>query len=184
MSLKYTILGFLNNGPKTGYDLQKKIDMTISHFWPSTQSQVYRTLNDLAQNEFVVTEVHYQNEKPNKKVYTITEKGIAELQHWLTTPLPLSTHRSQLLIQLFFSKGLSRKSIISNLEHYDTEIRKREKFLNRDEIKSLIRLGENPLEYTLFEIILDNGLQALKSEREWVEKAIEKIKGSEGVSDE
>lgn len=181
MSLRHTILGFLKNGPKTGYDLQKKIETTISHFWPSTQSQVYRTLNELAREDCIVSEIQYQDEKPNKKVYTITGKGTLELQDWLTTPLSLVPHRNQFLVQLFFSRYLSIPEITANLEHYNRELEKREDFLHSDEVKAMLQYGSNEKEKVLFQIIVDNGLRVLASEREWVNKSVEILKNTEGV---
>ena len=43
MSLEYVILGFLEVGPKTGYDLKKRFDRTVHGFWPADQSRIYRT---------------------------------------------------------------------------------------------------------------------------------------------
>ena len=44
MSLEYVILGFLEVGPKTGYDLKKRFDRSVAGFWPADQSRIYRTL--------------------------------------------------------------------------------------------------------------------------------------------
>ena len=119
MSLEFTILGFLNKGPKTGYELQKKIEKSINHFWTSTQSQIYRTLNKLAEDALIVSEIHYQDEKPNKKVYTITERGKDELIRWLSSPINIPNHRNPFLVQLFFSgDNIDIKTIKSNLIHY------------------------------------------------------------------
>ncbi|MCE1255059.1 MAG: PadR family transcriptional regulator, partial [Anaerolineae bacterium] len=57
MSLEYAILGFLQYQPLSGYDLKKIFDQTVSHFWPATQSQIYRTLDRLLDNKWVIQEV-------------------------------------------------------------------------------------------------------------------------------
>ena len=44
MSLEYAILGFLKDHPSSGYDLKKIFDISVRHFWPADQSQIYRTL--------------------------------------------------------------------------------------------------------------------------------------------
>lgn len=87
MSLKHTILGFLSTQDLSGYDLQKKIENTINHFWPSTQSQIYRTLKELIDDGHVDMQIIYQDEKPNKKLYSITANGKKELNHWLGSNL-------------------------------------------------------------------------------------------------
>ena len=180
MSLKHAILGFLNNSPKTGYDLQKKIATTISHFWPSTQSQIYRTLSEMAQEGLIVPEIHYQDEKPNKKIYTITPEGNRELMRWLSTPLDISSHRNQFLVQLFFSRNIDRANIIANLKHYKREMEKRKGFLNSPEVKSMLLLSDKAIEKSLFEIIRDNGMRLLKSESDWVDKSVKLLESIDG----
>lgn len=180
MSLKYTILGFLRNNPKTGYDLQKWIEKTISHFWPSTQSQIYRTLNEMSQESLIVSEIEYQHEKPNKKVYSITDKGIEELTQWLSEPHNAQSHRNQLLVQLFFSNGIDSEIIISNLNHYKNEMENRLNYLNSDEIESMIASANTAVEKTLFQIIRNNGTYVLQAEIDWVDKSVDMLKNIQG----
>jgi PadR family transcriptional regulator AphA len=172
MSLKHTILGFLKNDPKTGYDLQKKIEKTISHFWPSTQSQIYRTLNEMAKESLIASEIEYQEEKPNKKLYSITGKGEKELVRWLSQPHDIPSHRNQLLVQLFFSGNVGQKVIISNLKHYKAEMENRLNYLNSSEVAAMINLADKAKEKTLFDIIRNNGIQVLQAEIDWTDESI------------
>jgi len=89
MSLEYAILGFLNYGESSGYDLKKMFDTSIRHFWSADQSQIYRTLSKLVKKQWVTMHLVEQVDKPNRKVYTITEAGKEGLYQWLKTPLPL-----------------------------------------------------------------------------------------------
>ena len=57
MSLEQAILGFLNYRPFSGYDLKKIFDTSVRHFWPADQSQIYRTLNRLAEKSLAEMEV-------------------------------------------------------------------------------------------------------------------------------
>ncbi|MBN1303800.1 MAG: PadR family transcriptional regulator [Anaerolineales bacterium] len=175
MSLKHTILGFLNAAPKTGYDLQKSIDLSIQHFWPSTQSQIYRTLKELEGEKLISGEIHIQSEKPNKKVYTLTAAGQEELVRWLSEPLVIPPHRSQFLVQLFFSRHLDPSIIISNLENHRNQLEKRLAFLESDEAQSRIELGRSAQEKAIYQIIIENGIHILKSEIEWANHSIGRL---------
>ncbi len=179
MSLKYTILGFIKKSPKTGYDLQKKIETTISHFWPSTQSQIYRLLNEMAADGLIVSEIQYQDDKPNKKVYTITEKGIEELICWLSEPVEIPGHRNQILVQLFFSKDIKKEWILANLRHYKAEMESRLSFLNSGPAVSMLDMSEDALEKTLYRIIYNNGIEVLGSEINWAEESIRLLENTE-----
>ena len=80
MSLEYAILGFLNYHPYSGYDLKKVFDNLVRHFWPADQSQIYRTLSNLIQTWLGEMEVIEQNDRPDRKVYSITETGQVNCQ--------------------------------------------------------------------------------------------------------
>ncbi len=175
MSLKHTILGFLKNGPKTGYDLQKKIESTISHFWPSTQSQIYRTLGDMSNDSLIVSQIEYQDNKPNKKMYSITEKGNDELIRWLSSPLEIPGHRNQFLVQLFFSRNIDRETVIENLINYSAQMEKRLDFLTCDETNSRVVNEGNEIQKALYEIIRDNGIRLLQNEISWANASIQRL---------
>jgi len=175
MSLDYAILGFLKNSPKTGYDLQKKIEKSINHFWTSTQSQIYRTLNRMEEDKLIVSEIHYQAEKPNKKVYSITEKGNDALIAWLSSPITIPNHRNPFLVQLFFSGSIDKETIKSNLLHYKEELHQRLEFLKSDETKKLVEYATGKIELFLYRSILTNGINVLEAEIDWVDTSVQEI---------
>src|SRR5512146_187920 len=118
MSLEFAILGFLNYHPYTGYDLKKIFDTSIRHFWPADQSQIYRTLARLTGLGFAKVEKVPQEDRPDRKVYHITEAGRAELLRWLASPPPLDDPRSAPLIQVFFTGQLSDQEILAKFEGF------------------------------------------------------------------
>jgi PadR family transcriptional regulator, regulatory protein AphA len=116
MSLEYAILGFLNYGVFSGYDLKKAFDASIAHFWSANQSQIYRTLARLAEQEWVNVEVIEQTEHPDRKIYYITAAGRDALRTWLATPIPFEPTHSSALIQTFFAGQLDDSTILHVLE--------------------------------------------------------------------
>lgn len=117
MSLAHAILGLLQQKERTGYDLKTScFDQYIGHLWPADQAQIYRTLDKLVEQGWITCTVEIQHDRPNRKVYSVTEAGIAELIRWLQLPKPLPTVREPLLVQLFFSEHLPNEAIIQLLE--------------------------------------------------------------------
>lgn len=51
MPLAHAILASLDFQPMTGYDLKKFFDISVGHFWTTTQSHIYKELNDLESGE-------------------------------------------------------------------------------------------------------------------------------------
>lgn len=175
MSLKHTILGFLNQNDLSGYDLQKKIEKTINHFWTSTQSQVYRTLKELVDGKLVEMQMIYQDGKPNRKNYSITQNGKEELLNWLTSHIDVPNHRNQFLVQFFFSDSIDNQSIEGNLGHYKTVMQERLSFLKSNALKRNIRNEHDKKKQKIFDLIAENGIRALENEIEWVDYAMDKI---------
>lgn len=46
MGLQHGILGFLNYGPCSGYELAKAFHSSVQFFWPAQTSQIYLTLGN------------------------------------------------------------------------------------------------------------------------------------------
>ena len=82
--LQHGILGLLNYGSMTGYDIVRIFKDSLSYFWQAQTSQIYRKLQTIKKNGWATDETVLQNGKPDKKVFTITESGKQELKRWLT----------------------------------------------------------------------------------------------------
>ena len=113
MSLEHAILGFLNYGPFSGYDLKKTFDASVRHFWAADQSQIYRTLARLAEKGWTAVETVEQDSRPDRKVYHVTPAGRDELRRWLTSPLPQEELRSANLVQVFFASQISDEEALA-----------------------------------------------------------------------
>jgi len=116
MSLEYAILGFIYEKPRSGYDLKKAFDSSVAHFWPASQSQIYRTLDRLTESGLADVEVIPQDGKPNSKVYHITSSGVSALREWLATPLPLTSWREAFFIQFYWADAITRSELVKLLE--------------------------------------------------------------------
>ncbi len=117
MSLAHAILGLLSIQPMSGYDLKHlAFDRTVVHFWRADQAQIYRTLDKMAQRGWVCSELQIQEERPNRRVYEVTEAGQAELERWLREEQPLYTHREAFLVQLFFASHIPDHVVLQQIE--------------------------------------------------------------------
>lgn len=117
MSLEYAILGLLYVMPMTGYDLKHQaFDASIAHFWPADQSQIYRTLSRLEDKGWATMRVEPQDERPDRKVFSITPEGLAALNEWLRTPQAPPTYRDPFLVQLFLGMEVPRADLLALVE--------------------------------------------------------------------
>jgi DNA-binding PadR family transcriptional regulator len=115
MSLRHGLLGLLASGPASGYDLLKVFDQSLAFVWPATQSQLYGELNRLADDGLI--EVSKEGPR-GRKDYSITPRGRAELERWITDVEPERVRRNDAMLRVFFlgAVGPARAKAYLDLE--------------------------------------------------------------------
>lgn len=115
MSLPHALLGLLSYVPSTGYEIKAIFDESIHFFWNATTPQIYRTLNQMEQKGWLTVNVVYQENKPNRKVYTVTEDGREELNRWLAESPEPQEIRFPFLIKVFLGRNIDPGVLKSNI---------------------------------------------------------------------
>lgn len=113
---KYAILGILSFGPHSGYDIKKKIETSTGDFWSESYGQIYPILKRFVDEGLATQSIKPQVGKPDRHVYMLTEKGLKELQHWLTEPVEPHVDRIELLLKLFFGQ---QTTVVENIRHVE-----------------------------------------------------------------
>ena len=98
-----SLLGFLHDGPMTGWDLVGRAERTIGPFWSLTKSQVYRELAFMAEHGLVTAgETGRRDAKP----YTITDAGRSAFAAWAARGPGEGTIRLPLLLFVTLGRHL------------------------------------------------------------------------------
>lgn len=87
MALPHAILVSLCEQAGSGYELAHRFDRSIGYFWAATHQQIYRTLRVMERDGWVDATTVAQHGRPDKKVYTVSRQGRAELARWIAEPL-------------------------------------------------------------------------------------------------
>ncbi|MGV0793420.1 PadR family transcriptional regulator [Mycolicibacterium sp. XJ1819] len=87
MALQHAILVALCEQSGSGYELARRFDRSIGYFWAATHQQIYRTLRTMENDNWVHARTVVQQGRPDKKVYTVSPSGRAELARWIAEPL-------------------------------------------------------------------------------------------------
>lgn len=111
MSLKFLVLAVLSRQPATGYEITKTFDSAVGSFWRASHQQVYRELNALSRVGLATYAKISQTERPDKKVYTITQAGTEELLQWLTSPTFERPIKDDLLIKVWAGELLGANAL-------------------------------------------------------------------------
>lgn len=86
------------------------------HFWHAYHSQIYTTLRKLEEDGLLVSDLEDGDDKLNRRLYSITEAGRAELHTWLNAPLTTMVPvKEDLLVRLFFSGARPKEQVLDEL---------------------------------------------------------------------
>ena len=76
--LKHGILGLLNYGDMSGYEIREAFKNSLNYFWTAQTSQIYRELCVLEKKGWITKQTVEQIGKPNKNICSITDEGRKE----------------------------------------------------------------------------------------------------------
>ena len=96
-----SLLGFLTDGPMTGWDLLQHVQGGLARFWNITPSHVYRELRVLEARKLV------KAGRPgvrDRRPFTITPAGRRAFQAWVTKEPGPEQIRFPLLVTLWFGR--------------------------------------------------------------------------------
>lgn len=187
MSLRYGILGLLNYGGMTGYDINKYFRESVGFFWNAQQSQIYRELTALERDGLVEYELVVQSGKPNKKLYRINSAGRESLIEWLSDQKidEFFITRNTLLLKLFFSSRVPINRTIEMLSKYKArcESAARELALHTGDLSDYQNLVENDSESLYWKMTAAYGLSNYQLSARWAAECINILQKRGGQND-
>jgi len=132
MSIKYAILGLLNYSDMHGYRIKEHIEKNFDHMWSANFGQIYPNLKDLEKEGFInmVEVAPSEAGGPQKKLYSITERGINEFSRWLaeSPQRPMLIRDTFLLKFAFFGFGEDERAmeiIDEQIEIFKDQLKRR-----------------------------------------------------------
>ena len=94
------LLGFL--GPMSGYDIKRAFDGILEPMWGVVHSQIYKELRRMEALGWVKMKREEQENRPDRKVYSITPEGYRALAGWQGKPAFTQQVRDELLLKITF----------------------------------------------------------------------------------
>ncbi len=129
-----SLLGFLFDGPKTGWDLLQEIERGLSRFWNVTPSHVYRELRTLQDRGLVTAG---RTGVRDRRPFTITAAGKRAFKKWIAQEPGPEQIRNPLLITLWFGRHLDTETmtgfLASNRQMHEQRLRYYESVTPSDE---------------------------------------------------
>lgn len=109
MSTRYAILGLLSQKSMHGYELKKEFEQSVSFIWSINIGQLYTLLKKMEEDKAIVKETVCQENRPDKLVYQITDKGKEELQSWLCAPVVRKSTKDEFFLKMMFLRQVDTK---------------------------------------------------------------------------
>ena len=183
MTIGHAILGLLSWQPLSGYDIKKMFAGSSALYWSGNNNQIYTALAKLHKKELVAREIEMQEDKPARKIYSITDKGLEELKKWLHSMPETPDLKNSFLIQLAWADQLDAEELDAILVQYRDEIQNHLLILQvKAEEKDISpdgnfrdayinpALARTPREAMLWSMIQENWISFYQNELDWVRK--------------
>lgn len=98
-----SLLGFLHEHPKTGWDLLQEASRGLARFWNVTASHLYRELKVLEERGLIEAG---ERGPRDRRPYAITAAGVAAFAEWIAQEPGPEQIRIPLLVSLWFAKHI------------------------------------------------------------------------------
>lgn len=93
----------------------------IGFFWHARRSQIYPELARLEQAGLVSSTIVEQRERPDKKVYSITDPGRTALAEWAAAPIALPADRDEFMLKVFSLWLVDAQNALALIHHYSDQ---------------------------------------------------------------
>lgn len=167
--------------PASGYDLKKKFNQSLQHFWRAELSQIYPQLQKLESDGLLKSAAGESVKGPPRRVYHRTENGRKELIGWLAEGPKVGEERIAYVAQVCFLDSLGDpKKIISFMEElraymggWLAELKEAERHWKSCDPRYPDELPDKDF-YS--QLTLAMGLTKVKANLEWCETALARIR--------
>ncbi|RLV04384.1 PadR family transcriptional regulator [Streptomyces griseocarneus] len=115
MALRHAVLAALLDEELSGYQLAKVFDLGMANFWHALPQQLYAELTRLEKDGLVTGREVVQDTRPNKRLFTVTDAGLVELERFTEAVTKPSAIRDDLLVKVRAADHVGAEALIGQL---------------------------------------------------------------------
>ncbi|WP_331770426.1 PadR family transcriptional regulator (plasmid) [Embleya sp. NBC_00888] len=116
MALRHAVLAALLDGEYSGYQLAKAFDIGVANFWHALPQQLYAELARLEKEGLVTGRQVIQETRPNKRLFRVSDAGLAELERFAAAVSKPSFIRDDLAVKVQAVDYVATGPMIAHLE--------------------------------------------------------------------
>jgi DNA-binding PadR family transcriptional regulator len=113
---RYFILGLLSQKPMSGYDAKQYLENLGWLVGNPSFGAIYPALHGLLEDGLVTLQVVFYENKPPRKVYSITTAGERALDEWIHQPLLVGASTKAFVMRLLLATHLSDDGLVAHLQ--------------------------------------------------------------------
>jgi len=123
MDIRTLCLGLLTHCDASGYEIKKKFEGPLRHFFDASYGSIYPALNRLTEEGLVRCTAQPQDKRPDKKVYAITPAGRLAFLDELRRPPGRDRYRSEFIAIMMFADLLEPRHLARLIDKRIAEYR-------------------------------------------------------------
>lgn len=176
MKVQFYLLGLLlRYGHQHGYKLMQMIEERISDFAKIKLPTIYYHLQKLNEQGYITKTIDKDGNRPEKSVYSITEKGI-HYYNLLYSELLNEKYSPEFAIDgiLFYSDKADKNILLKEFERKRDEIAVKINNINVHKENSFNQMSDKGK--ICAELIFEHHLCHLEAEQSWIDKVIKGLK--------
>ena len=168
-SRRQLALGLLTQQPMSGYDIKRFLKGLSWLIDVPSLGSLYSSLHALLRDGLVTMEAVARQDRPPRKIYTITEAGKEALKVWLLQPVDSNASLKKFVLRLALVGQLSQVGLLAHLEQRRARVAAQRIALEqaieaKDENTDL---GER--------LMLDYGLSLATAELAWLDSTLARL---------
>ncbi|WP_433361452.1 PadR family transcriptional regulator [Streptosporangium sp. CA-115845] len=121
MALRHAVLAAMLDGGFSGYQLARIFDVGVSNFWYAFPQQLYTELAKLEKAGMIAGEQVIQLDRPNKRIFTVTQAGLDELAAFAATASKPLSMRDDLAVKVQAIDHLDPAPVLAQLDERAVE---------------------------------------------------------------
>ena len=165
--IRHFILGLLTQQPMSGYDIKRFLKSLSWLIDVPSLGSLYPSLHALLKDGLVTVEVVAGQDRPSRKIYSITEAGKEALQTWLKQPSESNASLKKFVMRLALAGQLSQVSLLAHLEQRRARVAAHKMTLEQANEAKGADLGER--------LMLDYGLSLAAAELTWLDSTLARL---------
>lgn len=169
VSFRHVILGLLSQQPMSGYDIKRFLKSLDWLAGSSSFGSIYPALHALLANGLVTVDVVYHQDRPPRKIYSITEVGRQVLQEWINQPVASSASMRAFLMRLMLASNFSQDGLITHLKQRRSQVEVQHATLEQ------IARAQDEMTDLGQRLVLDYGLAVAMTELAWLDRTLERL---------